>query len=78
MKTQEVFNKFLAEIQEQVSPTTYATWFKGLELISMDDKNITIKVPLAVHKQILKLQYLMISMNGLWDLLLVILKYLMP
>ncbi len=68
MKTQEVFNKFLAEIQEQVSPTTYATWFKGLELISMDDKNITIKVPLAVHKQILKLQYLDLIDDTLYSL----------
>ena len=58
LKTQEIFNKFLEEIQEQLSPTTYATWFKGLELVSMDDKTITIKVPLAVHKKILKLQYL--------------------
>ena len=68
MKTQEVFNKFLAETQEQVSPTTYATWFKGLELISMDDKNITIKVPLAVHKQILKLQYLDLIDDTLYSL----------
>ncbi len=68
MKTQEIFDKFLAEIQEQVSPTTYATWFKGLELISMDDKTITLKVPLAVHKQILKLQYLDLIDDTLYSL----------
>ena len=57
MKTQDIFNNFLTEIADSVSPTTYGTWFNQLELISMDDKNITIKVPLPVHKQILKLSY---------------------
>ena len=68
MKTQDVFKDLLKELEQDVSPTSFATWFKGLELISMDDKDIVIKVPLAIHKQILKLQYLDLLNDTLYSL----------
>ncbi len=68
MKTQDVFNNLLKEIEQDVSPTSFGTWFKGLELISMDDKDIVIKVPLAIHKQILKLQYIDLLSDTLYSL----------
>ncbi len=58
LNTKELFQNFLKEVSEIVSPSTYSVWFNGLELISIDDKEITIKVPLPVHKQILKSTYL--------------------
>lgn len=58
LKTQELFLQFLNKISEEVSPITYSTWFNDLELVSVDDKEIIIKVPLAVHKQILKTTYI--------------------
>ena len=58
MKTQEIFKNFLTELADAVSPSTYSVWFNDLELISMDDKKIIIKVPLPVHKQILKTTYI--------------------
>ncbi len=57
MKTQELFKKFLSEIESEVSPGTFTAWFNDLELVNIDDKEITIKVPLPVHKQILKNTY---------------------
>ena len=54
MKTDEIFKSFLAEIEKVVNPTTYNVWFKDLELIKMDDKLITIKVPLPVCKTALE------------------------
>lgn len=53
MKTEELFKSFLAEIEKTVSPNTFNIWFKDLKLIKMDDKEITIKVPLLLHKNIL-------------------------
>ncbi len=58
MKTQELFEKFLKEISEQVTPGTYSVWFSSLELVKMNDKEITIKVPLPVHKTIIKQTYM--------------------
>ena len=41
-----------------VSPSTYAVWFNELELVSADDKEVVIKVPLPVHKQTLTNVYI--------------------
>ncbi len=68
MKTHELFKQFLQEIENEVSPATYTAWFHDLELISMDDKEITIKVPLPVHKQILKTTYLDLIDNTMFSL----------
>lgn len=57
LKTHEIFKEFLSKIANEVSPIVYSTWFNDLKLISMDDKEIVIQVPLAVHKQILKTNY---------------------
>ena len=58
MKTQELFQKFLEEVKEIVSPSIYSIWFNQLELVKADDKDIVIKVPLPVCKQILKTTYI--------------------
>ncbi len=71
MKTQELFKEFLKEIADSVSGSTYSVWFNDLELVSMQDKVITIKVPLPVHKQILRKTYIdlidetMFSLTGI-------------
>lgn len=58
LKTHELFKQFLNEIAETVSSSTYSVWFNDLELVSMDDKDIVIKVPLSLHKQILRTTYI--------------------
>jgi len=58
LKTQEIFQNFLKEISESVSSSTYSVWFNDLELINMDNKEITIKVPLEVHKTMLRTTYI--------------------
>ena len=58
LKTQEIFKQFLSEIAETVSPSTYSVWFNDLELVNMDDKELVIKVPLPVHKKILRTTYI--------------------
>ena len=58
LKTQDIFKQFLSEIAETVSPSTFSVWFNDLELVSMDEKDVNIKVPIPVHKTILKTTYL--------------------
>ena len=58
MKTQEIFTKFLDEIAENVTSGTYSYWFHDLKLVSMDSKEIVIKVPLQVHKKTLSTTYI--------------------
>lgn len=58
LKTQEIFQEFLKEIADAVSLSTYSVWFNDLELISMDDSKIVIKVPLQAHKQVLGVTYI--------------------
>lgn len=71
MKTKEVFKDFLSEIAKSVHPSTYSVWFNDLELVNMDDKEVIIKVPLPVHKNILRTQYMdlieetMFSLTGI-------------
>ena len=58
LETQEIFKHFLNDVQKIVSPSTYSVWFNDLELVNMDDKEVVIKVPLQLHKQILRTTYI--------------------
>ena len=50
MKANELFENFLNEIEKAVSPTVFSIWFKDLKLVKIDDLEVTIQIPLAVHK----------------------------
>jgi chromosomal replication initiator protein len=58
METQDIFKQFLLDAKKEISPSSYAVWFNDLELISMDDKDVKIKVPLKLHKDMLRKNYL--------------------
>ena len=68
MKTQELFQNFLQEIANQVSPGTFSVWFNDLKLVSIDDNEIVIKVPLPVHKQIITNSYMDILDDAIFSL----------
>ena len=53
MKSDELFTQFLNEIQSQVSQNAYTIWFSKLELLSIVNNVVTIKVPMEIHKQML-------------------------
>jgi len=58
LKIEELFKQFLSEIAESVSPSTYSVWFNDLELVSLNENDIVIKVPIPVHKTILRTTYI--------------------
>lgn len=53
MKPDILWSNFLTEISNQVNQNTYAIWFSKLELLSVVNNEITIKVPMEIHKQML-------------------------
>ena len=57
LKTDELFTKFLNDIQTQVSQNAYTIWFSKLELLSIVNNVVTIKVPMEIHKQMLSDTY---------------------
>ncbi|MBR5662104.1 MAG: chromosomal replication initiator protein DnaA [Bacilli bacterium] len=63
MKIETVWSSFLEEVQKQVNITSYQVWFKDLKLVHMDNKNITIQVPMPTHKTILGTTYYNIIQN---------------
>lgn len=58
LKTHEIFEEFLKQIANKTSPVTYSSWFKDLKLVSMDDTEVVIQVPIPIHKTILKTHYI--------------------
>ncbi len=57
MKTDNLFLRFLNDIQAQVSDSAYTIWFSKLELLSIVNNVVTIKVPMEVHKKMLSETY---------------------
>lgn len=57
MKTDELFSQFLNDIQSQVSQNAFTIWFAKLELLSIVNNVVTIKVPMEIHKQMLSETY---------------------
>lgn len=68
LKTHELFEEFLARISSEVSTVTYSSWFKDLKLVSMDDKEVVIQVPIPIHKTILKSSYSDLMDEIMYDL----------
>lgn len=63
MKVETIWASFLEEVQKQVNMTSYQVWFKDLKLVHMDNKNITIQVPMPTHQTILGTNYYNIIQN---------------
>lgn len=57
MKTESLFTRFLNDIQAQVSDSAFTIWFSKLELLSIVNNVVTIKVPMEVHKKMLNETY---------------------
>lgn len=56
-KADEIFKNFLNDIASAVSQNTYNIWFNKLELVSIENELITIKVPMEIHRKMLSETY---------------------
>lgn len=68
MKTDNMWQNFLTEVSEQVSPTTYNVWFNDLSLIKVESDKITIQVPMEIHKKMLGNTYYSLIENIFYTL----------
>ncbi len=57
MDSNQLFNSFLTEVQNEVSPNTFSIWFSKLELININDNVISIKIPMEIHRKMLTDNY---------------------
>ena len=57
LKNKELFDNFLKEVSTQVSQSTYVIWFSKLELLSIINNVITIKIQLEIQKQLFNETY---------------------
>ncbi len=56
LKSEDLWNSFLAKLQEKMNPISFNTWFKPLKLQELNTKDgkIIIEVPMGVHKTTLE------------------------
>ena len=57
MTMEEIFTKFLNDIEVNVSDNVYSTWFSKIEPISLNDDTFTVQVPLRIHVTMLGQTY---------------------
>lgn len=68
MNTENLWKNFLAEVAEEVSPTTYQVWFNDLILLKIDQNIIKIQVPMEIHKKMLGNTYYNLIENIFYNL----------
>lgn len=68
MNTDNLWKNFLAEVAEEVSPTTYQVWFSDLVLLKIDNDTIKIQVPMEIHKKMLGNTYYNLIENIFYNL----------
>ena len=51
MDNKELWQSVLAQMQFHVSKANFATWFQNTEILSIEDKKVTISVPNAFSKE---------------------------
>lgn len=57
MNIEELFKNFLEDIEQVVSTNSFSLWFSKLEPISLHDNKLLIKVPMQLHKNMLRDNY---------------------
>ena len=54
MDLQNIWEKFLLKIKENIAPMLYETWFMDTKLFELKDDCAKVEVPMHVHKKHLK------------------------
>ena len=57
MNNQELWQSVLAQVQLNISPANFATWFKDTEIVSYNKKEVKISVPNSFVKEWLETKY---------------------
>ena len=65
MTNTENWNKFLLSIKEELSGQAYQTWFESINMLSLEDDEITIEVPNRFHYEWLDSKYSSLILQSL-------------
>ena len=57
MNENQLWNKFLEEIKDKMSPISFETWFKDTYLYKIENNKAIVIVPMQLHKKNLKENY---------------------
>ena len=57
MDNTKLWNSFLDKIKQELQPMTYDAWFSETKIVKIEDNEITISVPMHVHKKMLSENY---------------------
>lgn len=68
MDNKELWQSVLAQMQFHVSKANFATWFQNTEIISIEDKKVTISVPNAFSKEWLSNKYNKLILKAIHDI----------
>ena len=58
MNTELLWNNFLSQIKERISPISYETWFRDTKLVSLRNNIALVVVPMPFHKKHLQENYI--------------------
>ena len=62
---EELLQKFLASIKEEINPASFNAWFNDLKIYELTDVQITFEVPMEIHKRMLGDNYYSLISNTL-------------
>ena len=65
MNNTENWNKFLASVKEELSGQAYQTWFESINMLGVDNNEITIEVPNRFHYEWLDSKYTVLIKQSL-------------
>lgn len=68
MDNKELWQSVLSQMQFHVSKANFATWFQNTEILSIDDKKVTISVPNAFSKEWLSNKYNKLILKAIYDI----------
>jgi len=57
MNTDSLWNNFLDGICKKTNPVSFNTWFNNLKLLSINNNQLLIQVPMIIHKKVLSENY---------------------
>ena len=65
MSNDQLWSKFLENIQSNVNSMVYTTWFSKIKLLSIEENKITLVVPLEIHRKRIQETYHNLIINVL-------------
>lgn len=64
LNSEDIWIKVLDLIKKELHPVSYTTWFGETKIYNIDDKTVTLQVPMTLHKKMLLSNYYDLLVNS--------------